>query len=122
MGIKVKEDVDLSQENAFTNSWSASPCLLSISTMADGVLEKILNKFPYFLEFRELIAERPNVTPVGLGNSSSDIDISAILATEFGNDDMSSDKESIPDEGDANSSRNTANGSAAMESKKRKVC
>jgi hypothetical protein len=35
---------------------------------------------------RDLIAQRPNIIPVGIGNSSSDIDFSVLQDTSISND------------------------------------
>ncbi|EIN04728.1 hypothetical protein PUNSTDRAFT_138373 [Punctularia strigosozonata HHB-11173 SS5] len=60
-GIQHSSDIDEDAKNEFVNKWLA-----------------IKSKFPWFFEIRNLIAERPNVTPVGIGNSSSEFDLSVL--------------------------------------------
>jgi hypothetical protein len=67
-----------------------------------------------------LIAEHPNVRPVGLRNSLSDVDISAILTSDFGDDDLHSDMESTPDDKDMTEMENIPS-EDTIRSKKRKV-
>ena len=43
-------------------------------------LELIKINFPWLWEMKDLISERPNITPVGLGNSESAIDMSGYEA------------------------------------------
>ena len=47
-------------------------------THVDGS-DEILAKWPWFFEMKVLIAQRPNAVPVGLGNSQTEVDLSAIL-------------------------------------------
>ncbi|KAF8189655.1 hypothetical protein BJ912DRAFT_966029 [Pholiota molesta] len=68
-GIRTVEDVDMSRNNEFTNKWS-----------------EIIAECPWFLQMRDLIAQRPNIIPVGIGNSSSDIDFSVLQDTSISND------------------------------------
>ncbi|KAI0037782.1 hypothetical protein FA95DRAFT_1613888 [Auriscalpium vulgare] len=56
-GIERKEDIDWEKPNAFTNKFA-----------------QIDAAFPYFFAMRDLIAERPNIVPVGLGNSTTGFD------------------------------------------------
>ncbi|KAH8115354.1 hypothetical protein DFH11DRAFT_1877111 [Phellopilus nigrolimitatus] len=60
-GINSAQEIDMSQNNSFTNKW-----------------EQISKSFPFFFEWRNLIGERPNTNPVGLGNSSTDVDLSVL--------------------------------------------
>ena len=41
--------------------------------------DQVIESWPWFLEMRELIAERPNIIPTGLGNNTSGIDMSTYL-------------------------------------------
>lgn len=50
----------------------------------DGVgwlAERISQDAPWFFEMRELLGQRPNSNPVGLGNSTTDIEMDAIIPT-----------------------------------------
>ncbi|KAF8160585.1 hypothetical protein BJ912DRAFT_1100186 [Pholiota molesta] len=60
-GIERAEDVDMSLNNSFTNKWA-----------------EIIAECPWYLEMRSLIAERPNIVTVGVGNSSSSIDVGVL--------------------------------------------
>ncbi|TRM55208.1 hypothetical protein BD626DRAFT_477104 [Schizophyllum amplum] len=60
-GLHSKDEVDTTKPNRFTN--------LHDACMADC---------PYFWELRNIIAERPNHVPQGVGNNSSAIDMSAL--------------------------------------------
>jgi hypothetical protein len=78
-GIERAEDVDMSLNNSFTNKWGkhvihvSSWCLLLTSFSAE-----IIAECPWYLEMRSLIAERPNIVTVGVGNSSSSIDVGVL--------------------------------------------
>ena len=52
------------------------------------MIAAIKKSFPYFFLWRELLGQRPNVNPIGLGNSSSEIDF-----------DILGDAEDFADEG-----------------------
>ncbi|KJA25909.1 hypothetical protein HYPSUDRAFT_1067108, partial [Hypholoma sublateritium FD-334 SS-4] len=60
-GIRSAEDIDMSLDNAFVNKWKA-----------------IKSDCPWFWEMRDLIGERPNLVPAGIGNSSSTVDMSIL--------------------------------------------
>jgi hypothetical protein len=47
--------------------------------------------FPWFFEIRELIGERPNLTPTGLGNSTTSINLSEGTDLAGGNSDSEDD-------------------------------
>ncbi|KAJ7480395.1 hypothetical protein B0H11DRAFT_2233290 [Mycena galericulata] len=51
---------------------------------------------PWFFNVRTLIASRPNLQPVGLGNTDTDIDTSILLSTQ--DDDTSSIFDDLPDQ------------------------
>jgi hypothetical protein len=53
------------------------PSYLSHILICD--LELIKTSFPWLWEMKELISERPNVNPVGLGNNSSSIDMDTFV-------------------------------------------
>ncbi|KAG2108088.1 hypothetical protein DEU56DRAFT_844702, partial [Suillus clintonianus] len=57
-GIKKRSDVDKSCQNQFVTKWM-----------------EIEGACPYFFEMCELIGQRPNNIPVGLGNNDTDIDV-----------------------------------------------
>ncbi|KAF9536533.1 hypothetical protein CPC08DRAFT_824795 [Agrocybe pediades] len=60
-GIKSEAEIDMSQGNQFVNKWA-----------------EVKSDCPWFFEMRALIAERPNVIPVGIGNSETVIDTSVL--------------------------------------------
>ncbi|KLO08241.1 hypothetical protein SCHPADRAFT_944633 [Schizopora paradoxa] len=64
-GIRSADEVDRSQKNEFVNKF-----------------ESILNEFPLFFEWRDLIGERPNVNPVGVGNMDSELDLAVLGDTD----------------------------------------
>ncbi|PPR03352.1 hypothetical protein CVT24_012570 [Panaeolus cyanescens] len=51
-GVLAEEDIDMSVSNALTNAWSA-----------------VKKDCPWYFDMRDLIAERPNAKPTGIGNS-----------------------------------------------------
>ncbi|KAJ7018602.1 hypothetical protein C8F04DRAFT_1198739 [Mycena alexandri] len=56
-GIKRAAEIDTTKKNLFTTKWA------EISAVC-----------PWFFEMRELIAQRPNVIPIGLGHSATGFD------------------------------------------------
>jgi hypothetical protein len=51
-------------------------------------LVEIKETCPWFFEMRELIGERPNLNPTGLGNSTTEIDLPAVGTEEGSNPDI----------------------------------
>ncbi|KAJ7835272.1 hypothetical protein B0H14DRAFT_3871181 [Mycena olivaceomarginata] len=60
-GITCAADIDTSVTNSFTTKW-----------------QEISASCPWFFEMRELIGQRPNLIPVGLGNSESEFDVDVL--------------------------------------------
>ncbi|KAJ7892478.1 hypothetical protein B0H14DRAFT_3684921 [Mycena olivaceomarginata] len=81
--IKEASDVDMSRPNGFTNKW-----------------EKIQETCPWFLDMRDLIAQRPNVIPTGLGHSGTDVDTDIILPDSTAQDDSFDGAEEEEEEND----------------------
>ena len=80
-GITRADEIDMTQENHFTNKWGThligkdKMCLLC-SPFPILELAVIQETCPWFFEMRELIGERPNIVPSGLGNGNSEMDMS----------------------------------------------
>ena len=75
-----EDQINMDEENEFMNKWSKYCILVSEHPVLTGFLELIKSSFPWFWEMKILISERPNVVPVGLGNSESTIDMSGYEA------------------------------------------
>jgi hypothetical protein len=75
-GITSEDQINMDEDNEFMNKWSEYRVLVSERRVLTGFLELIKNSFPWFWEMKVLISERPNVVPVGLGNSESTVDMS----------------------------------------------
>ncbi|KAJ4473465.1 hypothetical protein C8J55DRAFT_562990 [Lentinula edodes] len=58
-GLTSEDQIDMSLSNSFTTVWS-----------------KVKKNFPYYFIVREIVGERPNITPVGLRNAKTPIDTS----------------------------------------------
>ncbi|KAJ3727610.1 hypothetical protein C8R42DRAFT_656032 [Lentinula raphanica] len=58
-GLTSEEQIDMSMKNHLTTAWS-----------------KVKKTLPCFFTLRDIIGERPNITPVGLGNNDTPIDTS----------------------------------------------
>ncbi|KAJ7759920.1 hypothetical protein B0H16DRAFT_1456634 [Mycena metata] len=56
-GIERAADIDMTKKNSFTTKW-----------------EEISASCPWFFDMRDLIAQRPNLVPVGLGHSATGFD------------------------------------------------
>ena len=67
-------------------------------------LELIKSTFPWLWEMKDLISERPNITPVGLGNSESTIDMSiydtGYKLDTFDSKPVTEDDDDMPDDDD----------------------
>ncbi|KAF8066555.1 hypothetical protein FPV67DRAFT_1383271, partial [Lyophyllum atratum] len=61
-GITQEDEIDMSLSNEFTNKWGL-----------------IKNAFPWYFTMKELISERPNIVPVGLGNAATGFDMDILL-------------------------------------------
>ncbi|KAF8158711.1 hypothetical protein BJ912DRAFT_866509, partial [Pholiota molesta] len=57
-GITREDEIDMSLTNSFTTKW--------------GIIQQT---FPWYWVLKSLISERPNISPVGLGNNSSGFDV-----------------------------------------------
>ncbi|KAJ7699412.1 hypothetical protein B0H16DRAFT_1749446 [Mycena metata] len=66
-GIARAADIDMSSQNAFTTKWAA------ISAVC-----------PWYFDMRDLIGQRPNLVPTGLGNSSTAVAPGIIIPTLTG--------------------------------------
>ena len=75
-----EDQINMDEENEFMNKWSKYCILVSEHPVLTDFLELIKSSFPWFWEMKILISERPNVVPVGLGNSESTIDMSGYEA------------------------------------------
>ncbi|KAL0564352.1 hypothetical protein V5O48_017696 [Marasmius crinis-equi] len=75
MGLKSADQINMDADSNITNAW-----------------KKYGEKFPWFFQFRDIIAERPNVVLTGVGNSTTDIDIEQDI---LGQDDDDGDLSSI---------------------------
>ncbi|KAJ7791375.1 hypothetical protein B0H13DRAFT_2173092 [Mycena leptocephala] len=62
-GIERADDIDTTVTNSFTTKW----CMY-----APG--NKIAKECPWFFDMRDLIGQRPNLVPIGLGHSDSAFD------------------------------------------------
>ncbi|OJA12556.1 hypothetical protein AZE42_12933 [Rhizopogon vesiculosus] len=68
-GIKREADINMDTPNAFATKWA-----------------QIKSVWPWFFEMRELIGQRPNVIPAGLGNSETGFASSVMLKHESDDD------------------------------------
>ncbi|KAJ3767428.1 hypothetical protein FB446DRAFT_775574 [Lentinula raphanica] len=64
-GMTSKDEIDVSLDNQLTRTW-----------------KEVEKTCPWYFEMKGLVAERPSRNPVGLGNSESGIDLSALDAAE----------------------------------------
>ncbi|KAJ7473230.1 hypothetical protein FB451DRAFT_1248800 [Mycena latifolia] len=81
-GIRSRDDIDTSLQNTFTTKWGMySPHQLRESTwMLISSTDEILSACPWFFDMRDLIAQRPNLVPTGLGHSGSSFDDGVLSA------------------------------------------
>ncbi|KAK7471958.1 hypothetical protein VKT23_000065 [Stygiomarasmius scandens] len=77
-GIRSADEIDMSQKNDFTAVWA-----------------KYASNAPWYFEMRDLIAERPNSNPVGLGNGLTEVDSSILYDPK--NMDVDNDSDSRED-------------------------
>ncbi|THU79017.1 hypothetical protein K435DRAFT_811066 [Dendrothele bispora CBS 962.96] len=70
-GLTSAEQIDMSLTNGFTTKWA----MLTYPTASAQIREDC----PYFFEVRNLLGERPNQTPVGLGNGGTINDTTYLL-------------------------------------------
>ncbi|KAH6887386.1 hypothetical protein BKA70DRAFT_1122229, partial [Coprinopsis sp. MPI-PUGE-AT-0042] len=84
-GLRSGEEIDKERNISLFNKW-----------------EKIKKDCPWFFEMRDLVGERPNRNPVGIGNSTSEIDVEALEGGEEGGEegdgpgDSEDDEDAIP--------------------------
>ena len=79
-GITSEDQVNLEEENDFMNKWSEHLLFCLRVSVFLLFLALIKKSIPWLWEMKALISERPNLTPVGLGNSESAIDMSGYEA------------------------------------------
>ena len=82
MGIMKEDDLDMSLENHITNCWSeyGFPLLIQLQTHAEKKLPaRIREKHPWFWTLKEIISERPNLVPTGIGNNDTGYDLDILL-------------------------------------------
>ncbi|KAF7333257.1 hypothetical protein MSAN_02427800 [Mycena sanguinolenta] len=63
-GIQSASEIDTSVSNAFTNKWA-----------------EISQDCPWFFDMRNLIAQRPNLVPTGVGHGGTAVDLDIIIPT-----------------------------------------
>jgi hypothetical protein len=91
MGARItsEDQINMDATNEFTNKWGTYLicilCHLAFTDHSDPALIK--ESCPWFFEMRELIGERPNIVPSGLGNGESKTDMSSFLDGADRNDD-----------------------------------
>ncbi|KAF8056604.1 hypothetical protein FPV67DRAFT_1714403 [Lyophyllum atratum] len=87
-GIVRESDIDMTQDNKLTNKWKA-----------------IKEICPWFFDMKDLIAERPNLVPTGIGHSGTEIEMSALATGDgeveiIGEIDISDDNSPADDDDD----------------------
>jgi hypothetical protein len=98
-GIQREGDINMDDPNSFTTKWGTYiislhpdvPPLTPISYSA-----QIKEAWPWFFEHRELIGERPNSIPTGIGNSGSAVDLTVLGQSD---EDDEADEEGDDEEG-----------------------
>ncbi|KAJ7108895.1 hypothetical protein C8R43DRAFT_962832 [Mycena crocata] len=78
-GIQTAADIDMSVTNTFTTKWGAYRSPIPAAALTQTTAE-IDAAHPWFFEMRELIGQRPNLIPTGLGRSSTGVDAGVIIA------------------------------------------
>jgi len=82
-GITRADEIDMTQENHFTNKWctylTGKDNILLCSPFSILELAVIQETCPWFFKMCELIGERPNIVPSGLGNGNSEMDMSMFM-------------------------------------------
>ncbi|KAJ7131795.1 hypothetical protein C8R43DRAFT_1239642 [Mycena crocata] len=84
-GIQHAADIDMSVTNAFTSKWA-----------------EYEEMYPWYFEMRNLIAQRPNLVPTGLGDSTTPLASGVIIPIPTAVDDQQDDPDD-PDEDNADS-------------------
>lgn len=118
-GIMSKDEIDFNLDNRFTNL--AREYIYAYACYStDIVVGKVLADCPWYYEIKVLIGQRPNLQPIGLGNSRTPINESVFRHgrarkvneddAEHGNDghDASSSDGSSSDSGDDDAPRQQA--------------
>jgi hypothetical protein len=84
-GITAEDEVNMDEENDFMNKWSEYLLFCLSICVFLPFIALIKKNFPWLWEMKALISERPNLTPVGLGNSETTFDMS-IFEAEYKTD------------------------------------
>ena len=79
-GISTEDQINMDENNNFMNKWSTSIFLSEHWHVFTVFLELIKTNFLWLWEMKVLISERLNITPVGLHNSESVINMSGYKA------------------------------------------
>ncbi|KAJ7876953.1 hypothetical protein B0H14DRAFT_3786596 [Mycena olivaceomarginata] len=80
-GIRDAASIDMSKNNTFTTKWA-----------------EISAKCPWYFEMRDLIGQRPNLVPTGLGHSASAVTNDVLMpANPFSGDELEEEEEEDDD-------------------------
>jgi hypothetical protein len=88
--IRSEDEINLDQPNAFTNKWRTHKVWCHSLPVLTSHWKTVAIKetCPWFFEMRDLIAERPNLIPTGLGNSTTEIDLTSFTGDEDTQEDI----------------------------------
>lgn len=82
MGIMKEDDLDMSLENHITNCWCEYkfPLAIQLQNSRQKILQaRIREKHPWFWTLKEIISERPNLVPTGIGNNDAGYDLDILM-------------------------------------------
>jgi hypothetical protein len=105
-GCKSEEEVKERENPNLTRTWGEYPIPLPCGRQVKPFAEEVKKKCPWYFTLKGLISERPNLTPVGLGNNAANYDTSILLNHENNQMD-SSDGEA--DESNSDETKTTKN-------------
>jgi hypothetical protein len=85
-GIASEDQINMEKPNTFTNKLGEHDevRLHRQQIQLTYLVELIRDSSPWFFEMKDLVSERPNIIPVGIGHSLSEIDMSSYIGTGAG--------------------------------------
>lgn len=114
-GAGISSEDEIAAGTSFSTKWGKI-LLFNVVGLSDAACSEMIKEVsPWFFRMRSLIGERPNLIPVGIGNTSTPVDDLALLATngasDFNSDDYDESDEEKPEKHSELAGDDTAPGS-----------
>ena len=96
-GLKSEEEIKTQQNNNLMRTWGEHWTFLRCGSQANSFAVEVKQKCPWYFTLKELISERSNLVPVGLGNNTAEYDTSLLLSQGTNEASPSNGGDDLPD-------------------------